>query len=65
MSLYDEPSFSVSEYTPCTCGVTDGLHHHDRCAKVDETHPAREKARDTVKRQARWWFGPDDPRGRL
>lgn len=63
MSLYDPPSFSVSEYAPCTCACV-GLRHADNCAKVDESHPAREKARETVRRQARWWFGPDDERGR-
>jgi hypothetical protein len=64
MSLYNSPSFSVSEHTPCTCGLSEGLFHHDRCAKVDEKHPAREKARETVQREARLWFGPNDERGR-
>lgn len=64
MSLYNEPSFSVSEHTPCTCGLRDGLYHHDRCAKVDASHPARQRAKETVDRQRRWWFGPNDERGR-
>jgi hypothetical protein len=59
MSLYDPPSFSVSEFTPCTCNAQYGnqLSHDDHCAKVDQSHTARDRGRDAVDRQRRYWFG--------
>lgn len=51
MSLLDEPCLDVSVYAPCTCGCSrDPLRHDDKCAKVDETHPAFQAARERVKR---------------
>ena len=60
VSLYDPPSFDVAEFTLCTCAAKNGqqLRHDDHCAKIDESHPARERGRDAVDRNARYWFGP-------
>lgn len=62
MSLYDPPCFDVAAYTPCTCDtpITDGLPRHtSACAKIDESNPLRERGREAVSRNRRWWFGGD------
>lgn len=61
MSLYDPPSFSISEYTPCTCDtplIEDGIIRHiNICAKIDESNPLQEKGRKAVERNMIFWFG--------
>lgn len=57
MSLYDPPHLEPRVYVPCTCGTKE-LYHHPSCATQDETHPAWDKARESVERNARYWFGP-------
>ncbi len=62
MSLWNPPSDSVAAHTMCTCATpvgVDGIPRHTAyCAKIDESHPARDRAREAIAENWRRWGSP-------
>jgi hypothetical protein len=60
MSLADAPDHSVATWTPCTCGAdrpgSTELRHHERCAKLDPSHPQNQYAAEKTRQLKREWI---------